>query len=189
MPAREKNIIKGWTKSLTDSTADIVFFGDSITYGGDWLDYYDDLSVCSLAIPGDSIQTALYRIDMIEGLCPEKLFVMIGVNNVGKMGYEKLISEKFDELVEDLTGTGAKIYVQSILPVRDPSDVSNQQIDTANEIIRDIADNYGCTYINLHDAFSDENGELLKEVSKDGVHINEKGYALWNLLINKYVYE
>lgn len=187
MSGREQYIIKGWTKSLADYTADVVFFGDSITCGGDWNEYFEDLTVCNLAVPGDSIEEGLYRTEAVANLEPEKIFVMIGVNNISRSGYEENISEKYRELIEEFSDTGAEIYIQSILPVREPSEVSNERIDTVNEILMDIAEEYSCTYIDLHTSFSDENGELIEEYSKDGTHINEKGYELWVSLIEEYV--
>ncbi len=31
----------------------------------------------------------------------------------------------------------------------------------------------------LYDQFVDTNGELIKELTKDGVHLNDKGYETW----------
>ncbi|MCH1941108.1 GDSL-type esterase/lipase family protein [Holdemania massiliensis] len=183
MPLREQNIILGWNKSLNGYTADIVFFGDSITYLGDWGKYYEDLNVCNLSVSGDTIINATYRATMVEKLNPKKIFIMIGVNNLDE------VNEYSELLAPFLAIPDVEIYVQSILPVRSPSKISNQKIENANIIIQGISEEYGCIYINLHNAFSDINGELRQEFSKDGIHINEKGYELWTTLINEYVYE
>ncbi len=188
MPMREQYIIRGWEKSLSDYTADIVFFGDSITCGGSWASYFEDISVCSLAVPGEGVYHALYRTEMVNNLKPKKIFVMIGVNNISAENYEKIFDNEYKELIDQFKSTQAEVYIQSILPVRIPSSVSNDRIDKANAMLQEIAKTYGCTYIDLHTAFSDENQELKAEYSKDGVHINDDGYELWVSLISELVY-
>ncbi len=189
MPQREQYVIDGWTKSLSDYQADVIFLGDSITWGGDWNSYFEDVNLCCLAIPGDEIEQVLYRTDMVVDLEPKKIFIMMGVNGSRNVNYEEILKEKYSELIVRLVETGAEIYIQSILPVCEPSKVSNDRIDGANQILKELADQYGCTYINLHDAFSDEEEKLSLYYSKDGVHINESGYDLWVSLIEGYIYE
>ncbi len=187
--AREDYILTGWAASLDGFQADIVFMGDSITCGGDLPSFFPERSVCKLAVPGDSIQQVLYRADMVEKLAPKKIFLLVGVNNVSRGNFENTIEENYKLLLKKLTGICDKVYVQSILPVRKPSKVDNARIDRANEIISNLAQEYDCEYIDLQRAFVDEEGELREDLTKDGVHLSEKGYEVWAEQIQEFVEE
>lgn len=184
---RESYLIEAWSGALDDFDTDVVFLGDSITYGGDWEEYFPELSVCKLAVPGESIEQILYRADMIEKLQPQKVFVLAGVNNISRGHYEDTIKKNYSLLLQELSEMNCEIYVQSILPVRTPSEVDNSRIDIANEIIEGLANDYGCVYIDIHTAFLDENSEMKEELTKDGIHLNENGYAVWIEQIESYV--
>lgn len=184
---RESYLIESWSGALDDFDTDVVFLGDSITYGGDWEEYFPELSVCKLAVPGESIEQILYRADMIEKLQPQKVFVLAGVNNISRGHYEDTIKKNYSLLLQELSEMNCEIYVQSILPVRTPSEVDNSRIDIANEIIEGLANDYGCVYIDIHTAFLDENSEMKEELTKDGIHLNENGYAVWIEQIESYV--
>lgn len=142
-----------------------------------------------MAVHGESLDKILYRLDMVEKLEPGKVFLLAGVNNVSRGHYEETISEYYSLILQDLRDMGCTVYVQSILPVRDPSNVDNGRIDIANEIIEELAVEYECEFIDIHSAFIDENGEMKEELTKDGVHLNENGYAVWREQIEKYVRE
>ncbi len=185
--AREEHLIRGWERSLAGCSANIVFFGDSITCGGKWTEYFEGSDVCSLAVPGDRVDQALYRADMVVQLAPRKIFILLGVNGSNDANYKEALQKNYSELIEKFVVTGAEVYIQSILPTRSPSTVENDRINAANEILQNIADKYSCIYIDLYTSFLDENGELKEEYSKDGVHINENGYELWVSLIREYI--
>ena len=90
---REMYIIRGWSNSLNDFNADIVFAGDSITSNGNWSEYFPEIAVCNLGVAGDSVEELNYRINMVEKLNPQKIFLMIGVNNISRHKYRQTIEE------------------------------------------------------------------------------------------------
>ena len=189
---REKYMIDGWTESLSDFQADIIFLGDSITCGGEWARYFPEQSVCNLSIPGDGIPFIKYRLPMIEQLKPKKVFVMAGVNNIGAKENrfkKQMFSDEYRDIIEYLDELGVEIYIESILPVCDPSPVCNESIIKANEILKTIASDFNCTYVDLHSLFVDESGCMKSELSKDGVHLKPDSYAIWVEEIEKYVVE
>ena len=184
---RERYLTEAWSESLDDFNADVVFLGDSITAGGDWSEWLSDISVCKLGVPGESLEQIYYRLDMVETLEPNKVFLLAGVNNISRWNYEETIREWYSLILEELSEVGCIVYVQSILPVREPSSVDNRRIEIANEIIQELAENYGCEFVDLHSSFIDENGAMQEELTKDGVHLNDNGYAVWIEQINEYL--
>jgi lysophospholipase L1-like esterase len=45
--------------------------------------------------------------------------------------------------------------------------------------IKQVAEKFKLTYINLHEIFADENGDLKKEYTADGIHLKPAAYVLW----------
>lgn len=186
---REQYLTKAWCDSLDDFSAEVVFLGDSITAGGNWSKWFPDISVCKLGVPGESLEQIYYRLEMIEKLEPQKVFLLAGVNNISRGHYEETIREYYSLILEDLSKIGCTVYVQSILPVREPSSVDNERIEVANEIIEELALEYGCEFIDIHSVFTDENDELEQELTKDGVYLNDEGYTVWIEQIEKNIRE
>ena len=67
--------------------------------------------------------------------------------------------------------------------------MDNERIEVANEIIEELALEYGCEFIDIHSVFTDENDELEQELTKDGVHLNDEGYTVWIEQIEKNIRE
>ncbi len=63
-------------------TADIVFSGDSITAADNFQDYITDKKVVNLGRGGDIIKGVTDRIAMVQSVSPEKVFLLIGINNL-----------------------------------------------------------------------------------------------------------
>lgn len=77
--------LQAWTNSLRymNAKADIVFFGDSLTYYGDFSSVFSDKVVCNLGLRGDTIQGMIDRVEQVALLEPKVVFLMGGINDVG----------------------------------------------------------------------------------------------------------
>jgi lysophospholipase L1-like esterase len=181
------NVLYSWERSLKNTHSDIVFFGDSITSGGKWDEYYPSLNVCNLGIGGDNIEGLTRRVKLVQALSPKKVFVMIGVNNTVQLNWKSGMPEKYEALFDKLEQLDAEVYIQSILPVRSPSSIHNNRIVEMNRYIKESAERHNFTYIDLHSVMKDENGELIKEYSRDGVHLTEQGYTAWTRALEPYI--
>ena len=179
--------MSSWKRSLDNQTCKTVFLGDSITAQGKWEERYGD-DVCVLAIPGTTVYGCLKMSDFIPQLSPKKIFVMVGVNNLANWNYESAVKEDYQKLIDNLKGIGAQIYIESILPACSPSSVDNESIVEVNKIIKSVAESNDCIYLDIHDEFLDENGNKMKrELTKDGIHLNENGFNVLYGIIDKYV--
>ena len=74
--------------------------------------------------------------------------------------------------------------IQSLLPVTASQDekgsyVNNQRILAYNQVWMELSQQYGCPYLNVAEALTDENGCLPEELSFDGVHLNRAGCGRW----------
>ena len=118
---------------------------------------------------------------------------MAGINGL-LIQTEQKFTEKYATLVDSikLAVPTAKIYLQSILPVN-PSMKSGivfkkEKIARCNEIIRNIAKQKGCVYIDLYKLYAID-GIMPEELTPDGVHLYPKAYDRWAEEIKKYIAE
>jgi lysophospholipase L1-like esterase len=54
--------------------------------------------------------------------------------------------------------------------------------------IKQVAEQYHLTYIDLHELFADANGDLKKELTLDGIHLRPAAYVMWVDFLKKKKY-
>ena len=190
-PGRDHNALLSWQASLESMNykADVAFFGDSITKNNRWQDYFPGIAVCNLGYSGDTVAGLLERTGMVQAVNPDKVFILIGVNNMGKGRYLENLSQGYRQLIAQLQSglPQAQLFMVSILPTCPPSDLSNQQILEANRMIQQLAQELDIPYIDTHSQFADEQGQLAQAYSKDGVHLSQQGKDLLAQCLAPYV--
>ena len=189
-------VTDAWNRTLADLYADVVFYGDSLTAGGAWGEWYPYWTCINLGVVGDTVDGLHSRIQQVEMLQPSKCFLMIGVNNLNYGTPVELTLGQYDQLLSDLAAMGECMdlttYVLTVLPVREGEvdyPTTNADIRLLNEGIAALADQYGMTLIDLHPLFADADGLLKAEYSYDGLHLTELGYQAWQEAITPYVDE
>lgn len=179
-----------------DYFADVLFLGDSRTHG---LQLYGGLttgtyfhavgatveSVFSKATQEIEGGKKLPIVDALEGQTCSKVYVMLGVNELGWPMAEKF-GEQFGLLVDRIREElpDAEVVIQSILPVSAKQDakksyVNNKRIVTYNTILEELAQEKQCPYLNVAEAVADETGCLKSNFTTDGVHLNIAGSKEW----------
>ena len=173
---------------------DIVFLGNSITAGGnDWSERLNYPNIKNRGIGGDTTEGVLARIDEIIYFKPIAVFLLIGINDIWNNGSPSIpspeyIANNINNIVEFIKGNcpETKIYVQTILPVE--KEIFIESIKKVNKIIKSNQINEKYEVIDLYSLFANENGLMIKELSTDGIHLNEKGYQKWVEFIKPIVY-
>lgn len=185
--------IKGWENTMMqlDYKADIVLFGDSITYGGQFSKAFNDLRIVNLGYPGDDLSGMLRRVNMIASVNPDKVFIMAGINGLNNMDLETFEIEFFN-LVDSIRNVlpDASLFLQSILPINHSKEKDygyNEKIKSANTIIQTIAIQTHSTYIDLYNLYVKKE-EMPIELTYDGLHLKPECYDRWYDAINQYVY-
>ena len=184
MSVTVEKCLQAWTNSLRQMNAkvDIVFFGDSLTYYGDFSSAFPDKVVCNLGMRGDTIQGMIDRVGQVKLLDPKVVYLMAGINDVACVS-----SDKFGDLYESLIIQikeqipTANLVVCSLLPVNEVDFIitcKNEQIKQCNEVIAHICVNQLVRFINLFTVF-ERNGKLPKEMTVDGIHLKQQAYQLW----------
>lgn len=173
-----------------NAKADIVFFGDSLTYYGDFESVFPDKVVCNLGLRGVTIQGMIDRVEQVRMLEPKQVFLMAGINDVNHVTadeFEMLYIRLIDAIIQGLPNV--TLVVQSILPVNTLNfsiTCDNVQIRACNSKIQMIAEARNLNYQNIHSLY-EENGQLPLVLSRDGLHLIDKAYARWYKVIEQIV--
>lgn len=176
----------------------IIFLGNSITQIGDWKKLLNDSTVINRGIAGDVTFGVLKRLEDVTRRQPSKLFLLIGINDIGKDIPDAVIADNIRKIVARVQSESpsTKIYVQSILPVN--PDVPNfpqhydkqEHVLNTNKLIMKVAEDTHCTYVNIHDLFTDKQGKLDAKYTADGLHLapSGDGYKKWVDYLRKQGY-
>lgn len=115
-----------------------------------------------------------------------KIYISVGVNELGipdTMDYYK----EFRKVVEKISSLqpGAVIYIQGIMHVsKDKSKkdrvFNNTAIVQRNQAIATLANGRSIFYIDMNGVLCDEDGNLKKELTGDGIHLKASACDLWH---------
>jgi lysophospholipase L1-like esterase len=172
----------------------IVFLGNSITEGGeDWGERIKMQGVSNRGISGDITDGVLERLEEIIFYKPKIVFILIGHNDLWSLRIKsgvpsiEYIKNNILKIVESINIGSPKssVYVQSILPTRHftVDGYFENSINEINSFLKQKQNKFNFEFIDLHSFFVDYEGFLKKNLTTDGGHLNEDGYALWSRVI------
>lgn len=167
----------------------IIFLGNSITENGDWKRLLGDTTVINRGIGGDITFGILRRLDEVLNRKPSKIFLMIGINDIGKDIPPTVIADNIRKIIRriQLESPATRIILQNILPVSPmikgfPQHYDKQsKVVETNKLLVGVAKETNVPLVDLNKIFRDGNGELLKKYTNDGLHLDPagEGYAVW----------
>ena len=120
---------------------------------------------------------------------PRAIYVLLGTNVLGRdtdyssfLTYYRLMLDMLSQTLPN-----AKIYVQSITPVRPEvcqksghEGLNRDRLCQINNELAAIALEKNCYFLNLWEVLADENGDLIESYAQpDGYHLRPAGYAVW----------
>lgn len=175
-----------------------ILVGDSLTlwFPPDLLP--EDRNWLNQGISGETSQGLLKRLDFFDKTKPEIILVMIGINDLVRGVRDREILDNQQQIISYLRRKhpNTKIFLQSILPHgaeeatwegRDKLLViPNNRIRKLNQELQKIADQQDIEYLNLYPLFSNKQGNLRREFSTDGLHLNPQGYTVWRTALQIY---
>jgi lysophospholipase L1-like esterase len=171
----------------------VIFLGNSITEAGDWTDVLPGRKVQNRGISGDNSFGVVARLEETLQTKPTHLFVMIGVNDLKRGVPTDVIIRNYERIARHVRTKSprTRLYLQSVLPVNtelliEPfRNVKNEDVKILNEGLKKVALDYGAEYVDLWPALADENGELRKEFTGDGIHVKPIAYVHWARVLQK----
>ncbi|MEB3179557.1 MAG: SGNH/GDSL hydrolase family protein [Nostocaceae cyanobacterium] len=140
-------------------------------------------------ISGDTSSGILKRLPAFREAKPDTIYVMAGINDLRRGATDEDIVNNYRQIIRQLRQMHpkAEIVVQSILPTRLTA-IPNSRIFHLNKQIAVIAYEEGVNFLNLHPLFTDEQGNLRRELTTDGIHLTQRGYDVWQWALNRAEY-
>jgi lysophospholipase L1-like esterase len=171
----------------------IIFVGDSLTEWGNWDELFPNYNTLNFGVAGEKTADILTRIEYLFKYNPSKIFIMMGINDLGENITLYEVAENYNKVIAKLSNNWkeTQIFILSTLPVdvRRWTNIglNKDNIKMLNTNISSIAQKHNITYIDMVYAFSDKNGYLKPSLTSDGLHLNPKGYEVWKKQIEPYI--
>ena len=180
-----------------DYFTDALFIGDSRTVGlseyCEPLDtratFYAQVSLTIYKVMDKPIvKSGNDKISLEQALTENhfnKIYIMLGLNEIGT-GTAESFAEEYANVVNRIRELqpDAIIFIQGIMHVTEHKSstdkyFNNDNINRRNEELAKLADNKTVFYMDMNEAVDDENGNLIKELSFDDVHLKASSYERW----------
>ncbi len=154
-------------------------------------------NVVNRGINGDIAEGIDERLSSITAGHPAKIFLLSGANDVSHDLTADSIATAIEALVTRIQAEtpDTKLYLQSMLPINNSFGRyrkmagKEQVIREVNALIEPMAARKGITFINLYPLFCDEEGNLRRDLTNDGLHLLGPGYLIWREAVLPYVNE
>jgi lysophospholipase L1-like esterase len=176
----------------------VVFMGDSITdaWGRKYQHFFAGKPYINRGISGQTTPQMLvrFRPDVIK-LNPQVVVILAGTNdlagNTGPMTLED-IQGNLMSMSELAHANGIRVVLASVLPVTDalkPQTARRppDKIRALNNWIKSYAARIGAVYLDYESAMKSPDGMLKTDLTYDGLHPNEAGYAVMESLAAKAI--
>ena len=134
----------------------------------------------------------LHRLDCSVFHCdPGVVVIQNGVNDLGELKrngtptideIDKCYRKVIDKIRTRLPDT--PLVIVGLFPTRDKYSDLNPSILELDARQKKIAEDFGCTYLEMFSALSNQDGFLKKEYSREGLHLTEAGYKVWTERLN-----
>jgi lysophospholipase L1-like esterase len=176
--AREANQVKHQSVGvLLGDSLSLWFPGDRLPQNRVWLNQ---------AISGDTTTGILHRLTAFAQVRPQVVYLMAGINDLKNGVSDQAILQNLRQIVQRLRRDHphAQIVVQSILPTRSLP-IANYRIVQLNRQLQAIARQQGAYFLDVHTRMADQDGYLRSELTTDGLHLNQQGYAVWQTLLQQ----
>lgn len=172
----------------------VLFVGSSsFTKWTDVQQYFPAYPIINRGFGGSSLTDLIrYANDIILPYQPRQVVIYCGENDFA--GDEKLfpaqVAERFYELFNIIRTKYKKVPIAFVSMKPSPSRMHLMaKFDVANTMIRNFLNRKKRTdYIDVYHAMLNSDGTPIKEIFiEDNLHMNEKGYAIWQKIIEPYL--
>ena len=185
------------TEEVEDTYFDgAVFLGDSRTEG---LSLYSGLKTGHFyTAVGATVESVFSKknfetdsgkkvplLDAVAEQDCDKVYIMLGINELG-WSKTKTFHDQYAKLIDRVREDHpeAKIVLQSIPPVGAKQEakktyVNNERIAAYNEVIKTLAEEKECYFLDVAACLTGGDGLLPKDLNFDGIHLNPAGCKVW----------
>ena len=180
-------------RSYPDSPKDIVFLGNSITAGTDWMEMLGRTDVRNRGISGDITFGVLERLSEVTEGKPAKVFILIGINDISRNVPDSFIIDNYRKIIRRIKAESpkTKIYFHTLMPVNNEFTQfknhynKDEHILYVNDELKKLAAKEKITVIDLYPHFLNADKKLEKKYTNDGLHLTAEGYKVWADILKK----
>jgi lysophospholipase L1-like esterase len=178
--------------NLENNKGEIIFLGDSLIDICEWNELFNNSLVKNRGISGDTTYGVLNRLDEITEAQPDKVFIMMGINDIGKCRTTQSIIEDYGKVINKIKidSPNTKIYVNSVLPINKEIFITHTKIEEIlelNNALNKLCDQTGVKYINLYPLFVTAENKLNPKYTTGGIHLNGQGYLIWKEAVKDFL--
>ena len=169
-----------------------VLLGDSITDFFNWYELFYDYSkengqaVYNRGISGDTTDRLLERLDEnVLSIQPKNIVLLIGTNDIGRGLPLSMSIDNVEQIIKKSKDScpDVNFILEAVYPINEKmrdrfEKRNNKKIDEMNKEFVQICKKYDCVWIDFTDELKDEEGNLKKEFTFDGLHINAQAYEV-----------
>lgn len=169
-----------------------VLLGDSITDFFNWYELFYDFSknsgqaVYNRGISGDTTDRLLERLqENVLNIEPKNIVLLIGTNDIGRGLPLSMSIKNVSKIIENTKAVcpDVNFIFQAVYPInrgmRDKFEKrSNDKIELMNKEFIKLSEKYDCVWLDITDKLKDETGNLKKEYTFDGLHLNVSAYKV-----------
>ena len=179
-------------RKLPNTAGEIVFVGDSLIAEGLWSELFS--TIRSRGIGGETTAGLLRRLDEVTESRPRKIFLLIGANSLAQDIPLNQIMREYRTILERIgsQSPATQVYVIGVLPVNQHFTKGpiqdNTTIREMNRRLRQLVATFArFEYLDVSDALVDDEGNLRKELTYDGLHLNLDAYLILGERLEKKV--
>ncbi|MDE6758835.1 MAG: lysophospholipase [Clostridia bacterium] len=177
----------------------IVFYGDSITEMCETSLYYPEFDIINRGISGDTTLGMLQRLDdNLLNIEPSTVLFLGGINDIDRNVPVEEIAGNIEAILNSIRSNcpNCRIIVQSVYPINKNirpyylnkvNNRTNEAVRQLNALLPDICEKYDCTFLDIYSYLADEDGNLNKSFTRDGLHLIKKGYFYIAEIIKPYL--
>lgn len=176
--------------AMPSDTSQTVIFGNSIADYCDWAEIMENPLIVNRGIGGDNIIGMAKRVGQIAASSPGKVFIMLDSKDFNLKTPPDTITNSYNRIIDTLLlkTPGSEIFCTSILPVN--VQIFNlEEIKEMNKKLEELAARKGINYIDLSDVICDENFDIKKQYTFNGVYLNGEGFKAIADVLNRYIKE
>ena len=172
---------------------EVIFLGDSLTDGYDIAKYYGEYRASNRGIGGDTTSGLIERLQVSAyDAHPQVIVLLIGGNDIlGGKSIES-VCENYEKIITGIRQNlpDTKIVWCSLSPLGSDWAKHNKTVVRCNEMIRQLAEKYGCAFVDIYTPLCDPNTQrICDEYTVEGVHFTDAGYRVVSAAVKKALRE
>ena len=156
----------------------IIMLGDSL------IDWNYNSPYENYGKNGYRTRDVLWLLESNQNITGDIAILLVGVNDFFTNLELENSKNYYNKIIKILNERVKKIIVISLLPT--DREYINQKIKVFNEWLKE---KYSNEYLNLYQYLIDENLEINRIYTTDGIHLNHKGYEIFNKILDERISE